>query len=126
VFTPRNCRPIERLFLQGLWADDEFRGTNPPKFAPITYWLKEAATEEVSVTVTDEKGREIASMSGTGFAGYNRVVWDAQPKEIYRLPDAGQEPWWTYFVAPGTYKIQVKCGKLKAETTLEVLPVLNC
>lgn len=126
VFTPRNCRPIERLFLQGLWADDEFRGTNPPKFAPITYWLKEAATEEVSVTVTDEKGREIASMSGTGFAGYNRVVWDAQPKEIYRLPDAGQEPWWTYFVAPGTYKIQVKCGKLKSETSLEVLPVLNC
>ena len=53
-----------------------FRGQNPAQGSAISYWLKNAATEDVRITINDVTGREIRALVGTKNAGLNRVQWD--------------------------------------------------
>ena len=53
-----------------------FRGANPPRGTAISYWLKEASTADVRVTISDVTGREFRTLEGSRDAGLNRVQWD--------------------------------------------------
>lgn len=120
LFSIRDAKPEFKMTLAGLWDDATFRAANPPVGAILTYWLSEAATEDVSITVKDAKGQEVYRTSGPGFAGINRVVWDTQPKEKYRLPDKGEEPWMPFYVPVGEYTVEVKTGDQSSQTSLFV------
>ena len=53
-----------------------FRGSNPPRGAAISYWLKSAPAGDVRVTISDVTGREFRTIEGTKEVGLNRVQWD--------------------------------------------------
>ena len=55
-----------------------FNGPNPPDGAAIQYWLKDAAGEKdtVTITISDEAGNKVRDIVGTKTAGVNRVMWD--------------------------------------------------
>jgi photosystem II stability/assembly factor-like uncharacterized protein len=55
-----------------------FNGPNPPDGSAIQYWLKDAAGEKdtMTITITDAKGEKVRDIVGTKTAGLNRVMWD--------------------------------------------------
>jgi len=53
-----------------------FRGQNPAQGSAISYWLKNPATEDVRITISDVSGREVRALVGTKNGGLNRVQWD--------------------------------------------------
>lgn len=100
-------------------------GDNPAPGAVITYWLKEAAAQPITLTIRDSAGREIKSFSSQppeptagekpepklpSSAGSHRFVWDM------RYPDAKAMPGAVYrgggirgpVAPPGTYQAELK------------------
>ena len=54
-----------------------FRGENPLPGTAIDYYLKDATSGAVSITIADgTTGKSFRTMRGTGEAGINRVQWD--------------------------------------------------
>jgi photosystem II stability/assembly factor-like uncharacterized protein len=107
----------------GLWTDQIFRALNRPKGAVINYWINTYDEDEVSVTIKNASGVVVRTLKGTAGPGLNRVVWDLEPKEQLKLADKGQEPWMPHFVEPGIYSAEIKSGKTKVKTEIEVLPM---
>jgi photosystem II stability/assembly factor-like uncharacterized protein len=53
-----------------------FEGENPPRGASINYYLKNAASGDVRVTISDMSGRTLRTITGPTNAGINRVMWN--------------------------------------------------
>jgi photosystem II stability/assembly factor-like uncharacterized protein len=53
-----------------------FRGANPERGTAISYFLKNAAAADVTITISDVTGREIRTMEGPKEAGLHRVQWN--------------------------------------------------
>ncbi len=51
-------------------------GRNPPYGGAITYYLKDASQGEVKLTVLDDKGVTVRTLTGPGRPGLNRVWWN--------------------------------------------------
>ena len=51
-------------------------GNNPPYGASIDYYLRSPASGDVQVTIVNEKGATIRTLTGSGAAGLNRVWWN--------------------------------------------------
>jgi hypothetical protein len=115
--TPKLALPIG-----GIWTDRVFIGANPPMGARITYWLREYATDEVKITVTDANGVTIRDITGSGRPGFNRAIWDLEREAYDRLPDPDSSVGQKQFVAAGEYKVTVTRGKESASATVTVLP----
>ena len=88
--------------------------------AQITYWIREYADEDVSISIMNDNGHELIKLDGTNRPGLNRVVWDLQPETDQRLGNADNLP---EFVAAGEYKVSITYGDHKGEVTITVLPV---
>jgi photosystem II stability/assembly factor-like uncharacterized protein len=56
-----------------------FVGTNAPRGAAISYYLKSAASGDVKITIADITGKTIRNLDGTKAAGINRVLWNLTP-----------------------------------------------
>lgn len=123
LFDVRPAKPRWYRHFGGIWTDQVFRAPNPPMGARITYWLRDYPGKDVSFTIENEAGLEVAKLSGPNAPGVNRVIWDLQPHEHMRLPDQGQESDQPFFVPPGVYRVKGTCGKHKVEGTFEVLPL---
>jgi photosystem II stability/assembly factor-like uncharacterized protein len=54
-------------------------GHNPPYGASINYYLSSAASSGVSLTISDDKGKAIRTLTGPGAYGLNRVWWNLRP-----------------------------------------------
>ncbi|MCK7479882.1 MAG: hypothetical protein M0C28_23275 [Candidatus Moduliflexus flocculans] len=67
-------------------------GENPKYGASISYYLKAAAPEPVTLTILDAKGEVVRTLTGTGRAGLNRVHWDLRGEPSRHDPDAHQPP----------------------------------
>ena len=107
----------------GLWTHKLFRAPNPPLGVRIDYWIGEYTGDDVSITIEDAKGVKMKKLSGTNAPGYNRATWDLSPDEWLQLHDENEDTTFQPFQArPGTYKVKIAMGKLKAEGTFEVLP----
>jgi photosystem II stability/assembly factor-like uncharacterized protein len=118
LFSTRPVQPFWKLGESGLWGHRAYQAANPPFGAPIDYYLKTYSLDEVSITVADSAGHEVAKLTGTRDPGINRVVWDLQPKESIRSAASG-EP--TEYVRPGTYTITLSAAGKTLKTTLQVL-----
>jgi photosystem II stability/assembly factor-like uncharacterized protein len=53
-----------------------FFAPNPPRGAPISYWLRDAQAGPVRLTVTDARGDTVRTIQGPGYAGLQRAQWD--------------------------------------------------
>jgi photosystem II stability/assembly factor-like uncharacterized protein len=51
-------------------------GRNPPYGAPITYYLSTTPSDSVRLTVLDDKGATMRTLTGPRSVGLNRVWWD--------------------------------------------------
>jgi photosystem II stability/assembly factor-like uncharacterized protein len=103
-----------------------FRAKNPPMGAAVNFWVKEAAGEPVSITITDPGGTGIRTLTATSRRGLNRVVWDLQadPKHRFDSPESGFLGQ-TVFVPEGDYTVTVTMEKEKASGTVKVLAAPN-
>jgi photosystem II stability/assembly factor-like uncharacterized protein len=104
-----------------IYSDDQFLGekrwaaSNPPVGATVSYWLKEAAGVEATLTVTDPAGRTVRELSGPAERGINRVLWDLR-SEGSRSSQSGP------LVEPGAYRVAVSVDGREATTTVTVEP----
>ncbi|HYV20844.1 MAG TPA: hypothetical protein VFC25_17650 [Verrucomicrobiae bacterium] len=83
-----------------------FRAPNPQAGVALTYWLREANPDGVSLSIESPSGGKVRDLNGPGRAGLNRVFWDLQADRKDRIPtvDAGRLGQ-TEFVPAGDYKI---------------------
>ena len=90
-----------------------FEAQNPASGAEIVYWMKTLADEAPKVTITDEKGQTVATLSGERLPGLVHLHWDlraaAGPRE--RSPR---------FIRPGVYTVTLTVGKQKLAQSLTV------
>ena len=104
-----------------------FRASNPAMGATLTYWLRDANPDGVSLSIADPGGATIREINGPGRPGLNRVVWDLQADRKHRIPtiDTGRLGQ-TQFVAAGDYKVTATLDTgtpgrpEKSETTVTV------
>jgi len=119
VFEPMPAAPRRRLPFGGLWGDRMFIAQNPPVGAVIQCWVNEPGDGPVSVTIKNEQGVTVRTLSGQARPGINRVVWDLQadPKQRLGTPHPMAE-----FVPPGEYEVAVSHNGNSETVTLTVLP----
>ena len=119
LFPPRSAEA--RHLLPG-WAEwngvAHFRGENPPEGALLTFWLKEASAEPVKIAVTTADGRPVANLTAPSLAGLGRVSWDLKPTKDLRTEYGGLPA--GRHVAPGEYRVTVRCGEARSSQTLKV------
>jgi hypothetical protein len=127
---------IERHYLDS--------GTNPPRGAIITYWLKETAAEPIRLAFYDSKGTLVNEFFSrpegtkveksddkhdlrrtTANAGWNRFIWDMRVKPLPKI--VGKDPIsgaliYGPKVAPGQYTVELTVGGQKFTQTLSIVP----
>ena len=54
----------------------KFRGENPPRGAPIHFWLKTVPQDKVNIVIEDLLGKHRHEMTVDGKKGINQVVWN--------------------------------------------------
>ena len=124
-FTPRNAEAAELLPGFADWAGaGVFRGANPPSGAILNYWVKEYNGDGVSFTIKNSADQTVATLSGPGNSGFNRIVWDLKMSKDL-LSDYGGEG--QKFVAAGEYTITFSYGKTSQshKIAISVLPGLE-
>jgi hypothetical protein len=113
--------------IEELNGDMFFRAENPPYGTVITYYLRENAGQEVTLTVKDQSGKIVRSLKGPGAAGLHRVVWDlkredkvtdeeAKRARVETLSERDALAW----VPPGDYTVtlELSTGSLKTEVNV--------
>jgi len=76
VFDVRRATRWESWDKDSNWGASTWMGENPPTGAMINYYLPEAASGGVTVTITDANGAEVNEFSDRGRAGINRAIWN--------------------------------------------------
>jgi hypothetical protein len=64
-----------------------FVGANAPRGVAVSYYLKNAASGDVKITIADATGKAVRNIDGTKGAGINRVIWNLAPN-----PQPNQPP----------------------------------
>jgi photosystem II stability/assembly factor-like uncharacterized protein len=88
-----------------------FVGENAPRGASIDYYLKSAASGDVTISIADVGGKVIRTLEGSKHAGINRVLWNLTPTAPANAPPAGggrggqPQP-----VEAGTYIVTLTAG----------------
>ena len=119
-------------------------GTNPTKGAVITYWLKEAPEDNLTMQIHDSQGnllREFSMKTADDKAaeekdpdkpkkqylpakeGWNTFVWDLRGEpatHLHKDPQAGFVP--AALVTYGDYKVTLTSSDDSVETTVNVMP----
>ncbi len=114
----------DRKLSQQVTGQMVYQGENAPEGTAISYYLKNAATSPVKITISDISGRVVREIEGTGHQGINRVQWDLAPNRPANGA-AGQGGGGGFGgggnVEPGTYKVTLSVGSLNLSKTVEVL-----
>ena len=119
AFDSLPAKPLQRGWLDGLWGDKFFGAPNAPLGLRISYWVKERSDDNVSIKIDNEKGQTVATLSGPGARGINRVLWDMQPEAKVRLPNKGESG--AIYVPAGAYTATLTLGKNTETIKLTVL-----
>ena len=115
LFSVRRATSYNEYRPQG-WTPGIYADANPPLGARIRYYLG-SETPDVSLTVTDARGRTIRELSPTGDAGLNEVIWDLRLVEDGtdgEPMDPGPR------VMPGTYLVQLSAADMVIEGEVTV------
>ncbi|HUI31238.1 MAG TPA: hypothetical protein VLX91_13585, partial [Candidatus Acidoferrales bacterium] len=116
-----------------------YSAPNPPEGAVIDYYLKDtisttpSETEEhktpVTIEITSQDGKHVATLYGTDKKGFNRLVWNLryQSASLLKLDNKEPEkadPFTTNgpLVVPGIYKIAVTVNGKTSTNHVEVKP----
>ena len=75
LFPPRPAYRFRFISAPSTPYNDPTVGDNPPYGASINYYLR-AASNPVKVTITDQSGEVVRTLTTRGSAGFNRVYWD--------------------------------------------------
>jgi hypothetical protein len=76
LFAPRPAYRFRAITSEAGSPEDPTVGRNPAYGASINYFLKAAATGNVTITIADSKGQVVRTLDGSRAAGLNRVMWD--------------------------------------------------
>ncbi len=118
LFEPRPALGTNLLPGFADWAGSAvFRGENPPEGALLTYYLKDTTVDGVKIAIENASGQPVASLTGPGYAGLNRMTWDLKPAKDLLVEYGGEG---RKFVRPGEYKVTLTSGKAKEERRLKV------
>ncbi len=100
-----------------------FVAPNPAYGATISYYLRDAAKEDVKIAIQDSAGQQIRELKGPKEAGIHRLSWDMRygPPEMpegervsRRFRPRGP------FVLPGEYKVTLNTGGKEMTKTVKV------
>ncbi|HET9370847.1 MAG TPA: hypothetical protein VFO19_11390 [Vicinamibacterales bacterium] len=91
LFTPEPAAQIRYTNLKAHTGDMWFSGANPPQGAIIDYWLA-SQYADLSITILDAGGREIASIPPRMTRGINRVTWNLRHSDIIATVPGGPPP----------------------------------
>ena len=141
LFSPRAAYRFRDVTPISAQAYEPSAGENPPYGASINYYLQAASAEAVTITILDEQGAVVRTLTGPQVSGLNRLHWDLRyelTKEarmrtspLY-APDVtvGPEGWrpmpgegaerLSILAPPGTYTVQLSVGGRQLTQTLEV------
>ena len=103
-----------------------FQGENAPRGSAISYYLKNAASGPVKISISDISGRVIRDLEGTALQGINRVQWNLAPNAPAGQAGRGGGGGGGGFggaqsVPPGMYKVTLTVGSTTLTKTVEVL-----
>jgi photosystem II stability/assembly factor-like uncharacterized protein len=135
LFAPRPAYRFREITNNYTMPGDGTSGFDPAYGAGIDFYLR--AASNVTITVSDEKGRLVRTLRSQGRAGVNRLVWDLRhepTKEVQlrtkplHMPDfelsqegtrsGGQR--FSILAAPGTYTVKLSVGGRDLSQTLVV------
>src|SRR5206468_3641486 len=107
--------------------------------AALSYWLKEAPKDSVTITIADAAGQTVRTLHGAKSGGINRVWWDLRNEqtrearlrtaplyapEAQPSPDSGRAApgigRLAVLMPPGTYTVKLKVGDQELTQPLEV------
>jgi len=105
-----------------------FQGDSPEPGTAISYYLKAAASGDVTITISDVTGEVVRTIDGTKEAGLNRVQWDLRgnppqipegmaqnmPRQFRRAARQGPP------VEPSTYLVKLAVDGKALTTTVVV------
>jgi photosystem II stability/assembly factor-like uncharacterized protein len=142
LFSPRAAyrfRDITPMSAQGY---EPSAGENPPYGASINYYLQAASAEAVTITILDEQGAVVRTLTGPQASGLNRLYWDLRYEATTEVRlrtsplyaphiQVGPEGWrplpgragtgrLSILAPPGTYTVQLSVGGRQLTQTLEV------
>jgi photosystem II stability/assembly factor-like uncharacterized protein len=130
LFPPRPAYRFRFITAPSTPYDDPTVGDNPPYGAAINYYLK-SASAPVKVTILDEAGEVVRTLTAPGSAGFNRIHWDLryEPTSELRMRTSpllpaphlrlGPEGWRapagggatiSVLAPPGTYTVKLSAG----------------
>ncbi len=99
-------------------------GGNPDDIAPIEYYLKDRANEDVKVEIYDANKNLVQSFPGSKRKGLNRVYWNMRMKPP-KTATGGTKADYGSFIAPmvlpGNYVVKVKVGEKEYTTPLKMV-----
>jgi hypothetical protein len=88
-----------------------FFAPNPPRGAPISYWLRDAQAGPVRLTVTDARGDTVRTIQGPGYAGLQRAQWDGmRDKPRPRAMGEPTTPFELRTAGAGAYTVTMTVG----------------
>jgi photosystem II stability/assembly factor-like uncharacterized protein len=113
--------------IEELNGDTFFRAENPAYGTVITYYLREAAGSEVTLTIKDQKGKTVRLLKGAGSPGLHRVIWDLKRQDkvsdaeatlagVTTLSEREALDW----VLPGDYVVTLEMGGNSPKTEVIV------
>jgi hypothetical protein len=105
-----------------------FRGSNPAAGTAIHYYLKDAAAEDVKITIADINGKIVRNLAGPKDGGLHRVQWnlrgDPPPRPQGTPQGFGGGGRFGGFqgaeVEPGVYRVKVMVGSKELTTLVRV------
>jgi len=140
LFPPRPAYRFRFITAPSTPYDDPTVGQSPPYGAAINYHLK-SATGPVKVTILDQAGAVVRTLTAPGTPGFNRIHWDLryEPTNELRMRTSpllpaphvrlGPEGWRSpagggaaisVLAPPGNYRVKLSAGGRELEQPLVV------
>jgi photosystem II stability/assembly factor-like uncharacterized protein len=98
-----------------------FIGENAPRGAMINYYLKNASSGDVKISIADATGKVIRNIDGTKLAGVNRVLWNLAANGPAAGGGFGGRGGGAAAVEPGTYLVTVSVNGKTLSKPVSVL-----
>jgi hypothetical protein len=100
LFTVRPAYRFRPITAPSTTYDDPTTGDNPEYGASINYYMKAPAASAPRVTILDESGTVVRTLTGANTAGINRIHWDLrfEPSAQVRLQTS---PMYAPHIVPG-------------------------
>ena len=142
LFPPRAAYRFREITTSSAPWDDTVFGEDAPYGASINYYLQAASAEAVTITILDEQGAVVRTLTGPQASGLNRLYWDLRYEATTEVRlrtsplyaphiQVGPEGWrplpgragtgrLSILAPPGTYTVQLSVGGRQLTQTLEV------